>query len=595
MKKLIVSLLCTSCLLQIISCSKEDNIEPLITQQEPQEENQEEIEDEDNTPPEKATIIAPENDETVNKFLDIVLRWEGNDIDRDALTFDILLGSDPTNLEYIGQGLASDSLVIERLETGVEYFWQVITKDGKEGESTSDLSGFTIYEKVLDGDASLSNQQKIDDFVREGYTRVSGTLSITNGGLDITDLVNLNKIDGGLAIFETALFNVDGLANLIQVGGDLFVDNNAVLQNLDSLSRVSTWNGSISIGFNEVLTSIDGIQNMGETLNSVSLAGNNALRSIDIFQNTKALKESLYINQCNSITNLDTFLALQEVGEGIDISDNLSLTSISGLNNLQSAESLEVYDNNDLNEIIGFQNLISLEQSLIIERNGIANVSGFDNLEALSSITIDSNAGLQNIEGFTNLAKVNFVSIGYNLQLQKVSGFNKVTSLDSVFITSNIQLAEFDAFNSLTSMNNLSVSESSIKELITFQNLKQCNKLSIGNHGKLTILNLEQLTTAGSISISRNDALELILFKNLSSVETDFTLKRNLPLVALQGLEQLTSVGGIFEISENFQLTDFCSLSNYASIASNERKEIEVFDNSFNPNIRMIANGECKP
>ena len=63
----------------------------------------------------------------------------------------------------------------------------------------------------------------------------------------------------------------------------------------------------------------------------------------------------------------------------------------------------------------------------------------------------------------------------------------------------------------------------------------------------------------------------------------------------IQGLEQLTSVGGIFEISENFQLTDFCSLSNYASIASNERKDIEVFDNSFNPTLRMIANGECKP
>ncbi|MEM8763304.1 MAG: hypothetical protein AAGD88_05810 [Bacteroidota bacterium] len=595
MKKILLFVALATSLFHLTSCSKEDPMEPILNQQEPEDPIPDEPEEEDNTIPEKATITAPENDETVNQFLDVVLRWGGDDADGDALSYDVLLGTDPTNLESIGEGLAIDSLVIERLETGVEYFWQVITKDGKEGESTSDLSAFTIYEKVLDGDASLSNQQKIDDFVREGYTRVSGTLSITNGGLDITDLVNLNKIDGGLAIFETALFNVDGLANLIQVGGDLFVDNNAVLQNLDSLSRVSTWNGSISIGFNEVLTSIDGIQNMGETLNSVSLAGNNALRSIDIFQNTKALKESLYINQCNSITNLDTFLALQEVGEGIDISDNLSLTSISGLNNLQSAESLEVYDNNNLNEIIGFQNLISLEKSLIIERNGVATVSGFDNLEALSSITIDSNSGLQKIEGFTNLAKVNFVSIGFNLQLQEVAGFNKVNSLDSVFITSNLQLVEFDAFNSLESMNNLTISESSIKELTALQNLKECNELLIGNHSKLTILNLEQLTTAGSIDISRNDVLEQIQFKNLNSVETDFTLKRNLPLVALQGLEQLTSVGGIFEISENFQLTDFCSLSNYASIASNERKEIEVFDNSFNPTTRMIANGECKP
>ncbi len=595
MKKTLLFVALATSLFHLTSCSKEDAMEPILNQQEPEDPTREEPKEEDNTPPEKVTINAPENDETVNQFLDVVLRWEGNDDDGDALSYDVLLGTDPTNLESVGEGLAIDSLVIERLETGVEYFWQVVSKDGKEGESTSDLSGFTIYEKVFEGDANLSNQQKIDDFVREGYSRVSGNLLITNGGLDITSLVDLNKIDGGLFIFETTLFNVDGLANLIQVGGDLFVDNNPLLQNLDSLSRVSTWNGSISIGFNEVLTSIDGIQNVGETLNSVSFSRNTALRSIDIFQNTKVIQESLYINECNSITNLDTFLALEVVGEGIGISENLSLTDISGLNNLQSTSNLEIYDNNNLNEIVGFQNLISVENSLEIEENGLATIRGFDKLESVRSMTIGSNTGLQKIEGFANLEKVNFVSIGFNLQLQEVAGFNKVTSLDSVFITSNLQLAEFDAFNSLVSMNNLTISESSIKELTAFQNLEECNKLSIGNHGKLTILNLEQLTTAESISISRNDVLELILFKNLSSVETDFTLKRNLPLVALQGLEQLTSVGGIFEISENFQLTDFCSLSNYASIASNERKEIEVFDNSFNPTLRMIANGECKP
>ena len=595
MKKTLLFVALATSLFHLTSCSKEDAMEPILNQQEPEDPTREEPKEEDNTPPEKVTINAPENDETVNQFLDVVLRWEGNDDDGDALSYDVLLGTDPTNLESVGEGLAIDSLVIERLETGVEYFWQVVSKDGKEGESTSDLSGFTIYEKVFEGDANLSNQQKIDDFVREGYSRVSGNLLITNGGLDITSLVDLNKIDGGLFIFETTLFNVDGLANLIQVGGDLFVDNNPLLQNLDSLSRVSTWNGSISIGFNEVLTSIDGIQNVGETLNSVSFSRNTALRSIDIFQNTKVIQESLYINECNSITNLDTFLALEVVGEGIGISENLSLTDISGLNNLQSTSNLEIYDNNNLNEIVGFQNLISVENSLEIEENGLATIRGFDKLESVRSMTIGSNTGLQKIEGFANLEKVNFVSIGFNLQLQEVAGFNKVTSLDSVFITSNLQLAEFDAFNSLVSMNNLTISESSIKELTAFQNLEECNKLSIGNHGKLTILNLEQLTTAESISISRNDVLELILFKNLSSVETDFTLKRNLPLVALQGLEQLTSVGGIFEISENFQLTDFCSLSNYASIASNERKEIEVFDNRFNPTLRMIANGECKP
>ncbi|MEO1547414.1 MAG: hypothetical protein AAFU74_11760, partial [Bacteroidota bacterium] len=425
MKKILLFVALATSLFHLASCSKEDAVEPILNQQEPEDPTPDEPEEEDNTPPEKATITAPENDETVNQFLDVVLHWEGNDADGDALSYDVLFGTDPTDLESIGEGLAIDSLVIERLETGVEYFWQIVSKDGKEGESTSDLSAFTIYEKVFEGDTSLSNQQKIDDFVREGYTRVSGTLSITNGGLDITELVNLNKIDGGLAIFETTLFNVDGLANLIQVGGGLFVDNNPLLQNLDSLSRVGSWNESISIGFNEVLTSITGIQNVGENLNSVSLNRNIALRNIDIFQNTKVIKEFLQIEECSSITNLDTFLALEEVGGDIGISKNLSLTDISGLNNLQSASSLEIYDNNNLNEIVGFQNLVSVENGLDIEENSLNSISGFDKLESLRSITIGSNTGLQKIEGFTNLAKVSFVSIGFNLQLQEIAGFNK--------------------------------------------------------------------------------------------------------------------------------------------------------------------------
>ncbi len=579
-------------LLFIFSCSKEEVIQTQIIQEEPEEEVAEQPNDE-NSSPEQATLISPENGETVNQFLDVVLKWSINDTDEDLLTFDVFLGNDPTALELIAENIETDSLVVSRLDTGVEYFWEIISKDG-ETQSASDLSGFTIYEKVFEGDANLSNQQKIDDFVAEGYTRISGDLWITNGGLDITNLVNLNKIDGGLSIFETTLFNVDGLANLTQVGGDLFIDNNPLLQNLDSLSRVSAWNRSISIGFNEVLTSIDGIKNVGETLDAVFLSRNSALRSIEIFQNTKVVKESIYINACNSITNLDTFLALEEVKEGIDISENLSLTDISGLNNLQSASSLEIYDNNSLTEIVGFQNLISLANSLIIERNGVATVSGFDNLESLRSVSIGSNAELQKIEGFTNLDKVNFVSIGFNLQLQEIVGFNKMTTLDSVFISSNRQLAEFEAFNALESMNNLSFAESEVKTLNAFGNLKECNQLIIISHGNLTALHLKKLQTAREIIMFGNDMLEELLFQDLVKIEVDFMLKNNLTLNTLQGLEKLSSVGGVFEISGNTQLTDFCSLSNYADIALNERKEIEVFENSFNPTTQMIAEGQCK-
>ena len=103
MKKTLLFVALATSLFHLTSCSKEDAMEPILNQQEPEDPTPDEPEEEDNTPPEKATITAPENDETVNQFLDVVLHWEGNDADGDALTYDVIFGTATTDLESIGE------------------------------------------------------------------------------------------------------------------------------------------------------------------------------------------------------------------------------------------------------------------------------------------------------------------------------------------------------------------------------------------------------------------------------------------------------------------------------------------------------------
>ena len=59
-------------LLFVFSCSKEENIQTQIIQEEPEEEVAEQPNDDENAAPEQAMLISPENAETVNQFLEVL-------------------------------------------------------------------------------------------------------------------------------------------------------------------------------------------------------------------------------------------------------------------------------------------------------------------------------------------------------------------------------------------------------------------------------------------------------------------------------------------------------------------------------------------
>ncbi|KLO22538.1 hypothetical protein X275_05660 [Marinitoga sp. 1197] len=100
----------------------------------------------ENNPPLKPVLLEPVNNAN-NVSNNAVLKWQCSDPDGDSLTYDIYINSEPmlsipVKTNYNG---TIYSIVLDENKT---YYWKIVAKDGKGGETSSDIYSFTTSEKV---------------------------------------------------------------------------------------------------------------------------------------------------------------------------------------------------------------------------------------------------------------------------------------------------------------------------------------------------------------------------------------------------------------------------------------------------------------
>ncbi|MGC9384090.1 MAG: fibronectin type III domain-containing protein [Kosmotogaceae bacterium] len=94
-----------------------------------------------NEPPNTPGSPNPINDATwVN--LAITLTWNCTDPNGDPLTYDVYFGTNPNPTNKIGNGQSSASKFKSGLEYYTDYYWKVVAKDGKGGETSSPVWHF---------------------------------------------------------------------------------------------------------------------------------------------------------------------------------------------------------------------------------------------------------------------------------------------------------------------------------------------------------------------------------------------------------------------------------------------------------------------
>jgi hypothetical protein len=466
----------------------------------------------------------------------------------------------------------------------------------------------------------------------EKLTSVGGDLEISqNGSLtNLDSLHNLTTVEGAVIIeYNDLLDNLDGLGELTTVGffelatGEddghpiytnvsVLIENNSLLDALpDFCGLFNLLNvyhgvlpGEIFINGNGLDPTVDDIINYGPCGNIYN--GDLILSTqdeVNRFHYTK-VTGSLTISGEN-IENLTPLLCLDTVGGGIRIESNPLLTTLSGLQNLASVGATGQRDPTEI---------YWGSYSLVIHGNGLlANLDGLQNLDSLSGyVDISGNASLSNLDGLQNLTSIGqYLSINNNASLNEVDAFQNLTIIGGLEIripsfnwdsettlseilglkiVDNSSLTELNWFKKLNHLGgDLEISSNiSLTNMGGFQNLTSvAGRLIINNNDAL--INLDSLqnlnTIAMSLVISGNSVLEnLAGLKNLFSVGTfpldhgmhtytsaltDLVISENETLLDLNGLINLSYVGGSLLIGDNNKISSFKGLENLNSVGEN--------------------------
>ncbi|MBA0882701.1 glycoside hydrolase family 78 protein [Flavobacterium undicola] len=80
-------------------------------------------------------LVQPE----INSFINpatAILKWTATDVDtNNVLTYDVYLGTANPPIAKVGDNLASTSLGVNPLQAATNYYWRVVVKDNKGGET----------------------------------------------------------------------------------------------------------------------------------------------------------------------------------------------------------------------------------------------------------------------------------------------------------------------------------------------------------------------------------------------------------------------------------------------------------------------------
>ena len=153
--------------------------------------------------------------------------------------------------------------------------------------------------------------------VQEGLY-VLGTPSLQS----LTGLSGLTELGGSLYVQDNAALTSFGLPSLERIGGDLWVRRNGQLASLDGLGTVTAVEGMVSIVRNASLTSFDGLQALASVGQDMTVNENDALTGLDGLDVLTSVGGTLSIRENDVLESLDGFGALGSIGGGLYVREN---------------------------------------------------------------------------------------------------------------------------------------------------------------------------------------------------------------------------------------------------------------------------------
>jgi len=119
---------------------------------------------------------------------------------------------------------------------------------------------------------------------------IEGSVLIEDGGDDPSILEGVVRVEGALRINRTALINLDFMACLQEVGGDVTIFGNEQLTDVDGLWSLTTIGTDFVFSQNDAIEVFDGLPNVSVIPGSVVIRENASLLRIDGFHSLVELE-----------------------------------------------------------------------------------------------------------------------------------------------------------------------------------------------------------------------------------------------------------------------------------------------------------------
>jgi len=158
-----------------------------------------------------------------------------------------------------------------------------------------------------------------------------------NNQMQLELLAGYAIVAGNLYIEDTTVIEIDELACLTQVGGDLFIIENTDLLNLEGLSNLGYVGGELRLFFNDSLPNLDGLASLTQIYN-LRMDGQDSLVDIDGLDNLETVEGFILIESCEAIESVEGLFQVENMGEG----EQLTLRNNTSLPNCQAIELRDV-------------------------------------------------------------------------------------------------------------------------------------------------------------------------------------------------------------------------------------------------------------
>jgi len=334
---------------------------------------------------------------------------------------------------------------------------------------------------------------------------------------------NCTEIEGYVSIFGVSIANLNGLNVLSTIGDGLSIVGSPNLINLMGLENLTSIGGDLWIGIDDVvlgnlsLSSLEGLNSLTTIGGDFHMYHNPMLATVSALSNLTSIGGRLYIMDNNNLQNLAGLWNVSHIGKEIAITDNDELYSIYS----------------------GFENLNIITESVWIAYN--------DKLQFIGLNELDSIGG--NLEICNNNALETF----YLQNLSFIGG--------NLVIRNNDNLRDFDT------------------EVLTIIE----GNLNISGNDLLEVFDMVGLSLiGGGLEISNNSYLSGLYYGlvNLDTIMGDLTIKDNISLISLAGIDNIYSnyLQGLY-INNNDLLTQ-CDVLSICQYLINANSTAEIFDNA---------------